>query len=278
MLALRWGFLVGVGALGLSAAAELSCSTDEFGSTDAGTTADTSATDALVDSGTRFCAAHPAAQGTLCDDFETDYGGGFNPAWALSVNGGTASREADPPGFVLHSAFPAVSAKRNAQLAWDPNATVARTVTFSTRLKISPSCADGIGWFSITGLVGNAGVAMGLGVATVSARKEIVLFLGSQQGDAATATQLESADDITFDVWHDVKFELAFDRPLADGGGPNGGVDLTVSVDQKPEITITGGPGGSAIAFPKFAIGATTSTSTSTCDLRMDDVLFDLKK
>lgn len=248
------------------------CSTDEFTTpNDSGASAD-----AGLDATTTFCTAHPSGQGALCDDFERTFDGGFDPSWTVqSSTGGTLAREAEGPGFVLHATLPGgAGTKRTSQLVWDPNSTVVRHVVASAKVKLAPSCANGYGIFAVGGLAGTTAVAIIVGVGTsASAKTTLNASITSLAADASTPSvvPLEGTTTFAFDTWLDFGFDIEFDRPRE--AGPNGGVDMTVTLGGKPQIVIRGGEGGAAIGFPKIAVGLSTAGTAQACDARFDDVL-----
>ncbi len=269
MLRLRWGLALGVFGFAAVAALELSassCSSDSF----------------APPPPAAFCAAHPNATGMFCDDFEklSPDGGAFDPAWTLTLTGGgTATREASGTGFAFHSVVPGTAGKRAAELEWDPNIALARHIGMRAKVKLSAECAGGQSLFVLSGFAANAVAGIGLGVATDTTSKKtpFVLYAGSQAADAGPKlASWSAADDAVFGAWLDITMDVTFDRPR--DAAPAGGVDLVVTVGGTKVIEVLGGEGGAAIAFPKLAIGATTTTSPVACDAWMDDVVLEVTK
>lgn len=266
-----WGLVVGVGAVsGLVAldASSSSCSSDSF-----------------APPVVTYCAAHPNAVGMFCDDFEKTAadGSAFDPTWSLAATGGgVVTREAvttgTVAGFALHSVVPGSTAKRGAQLVWDPNVAIARHLVISGKVKLSAECAAGHSIFALSGFSGSglAGILAGVVTDTASKKSLLYLFLGAQTDGGLVSTTLMGTDDVVFGSWTDVIMELTFDRPRDAAAG--GGVDVIVSMGGKKQIEVLGGEGGAAIAFPKLAIGASTTSTPLSCDSWFDDVTLEATK
>lgn len=256
-------------------AAVFACSSDSF----VGPTPD-----AGPEASVSFCAGKTNV--TFCDDFdrEVETGNGLRPEYKLFNVLGTTTRGTDNVSapYALAAQLPISTTELTAFLDLNPNKAVAKAISFSTSIKLDPSCdanevGSGVTLFVIKGVIGSTAVGFGFGIGTNGEASVPGFYAAAFTADGGGAITAGAAgsEPIVYGVWTDVVATIDFGVPTADAGKP--GIHLVLTWGGKTQVDFLGTEGATEMLAPALDYGATAKQRKAACTVRYDNVVFDVR-